>query len=888
MPEDKGNRHTSPEGGHQLTASHRRRAVGSPRPLAPVRDFYGRERELATVATLLLDGTRLITLVGPGGIGKTCLANEAVRKYQKSRRVPVYWVRLARLARNSDVHVVEEEFARAVVDAGCSGRSAWDALVETLSDPAGGRAGQAILVVDNCEHVLAAAGQVINDLLVAVPGLTVLATSREPISWSDERVLEVPPLAQAQALALFRRRAELAGHLIATHEQIQHATSICTRVHNNPLYIRLAAARLHRQPLSMLLGELTGESGDRRLRWSDGPRFGTEERHRRIADVIAWSYNLCTAKERLLFERLAVFAAGNDTQSEDAVGAELESGGAGREAIEAVCADEHADRGPEVLTRAEIGELLERLADQSLVLRHRTRTAVRYSLVESFRVFATERIRERASRSAPDEWARLVARHRRYYRDKIVAAQAEWFGPAEQELLRWAQTARTDLRCAIDESLHTPEAAAEGLQIAIGIVTLRLPMLNGSLGEARTMIERTAAHTRPGSALHIEAKALMAWLSLMCGGYQDAERLLDECVALCLPDPAACADWRACPERDHGLPARVEFVRGAELFLVQHDPRALLVLRRAREKFTAAGDLSGAATSEQAEALAAGMLGTPEQALETANAYLERASRAGARWATSWAQCILALALTKYGDPHEALAMGSKALHGHLAIGDRWGALMGVRIRMSALARLIEDARTGGGSARSRQLTEWATDIARLFGGAAEQHKRIPAMQGNLDPFAASTEAAAAAARTVLGERAFALAAHEGAALRPELDEVTKLAVGDLPLDRSSTRLRTQHHAVAQWHGLTAAEQQVAVLAAAGWTNTAIAARRGSSTKTVDAQMASIFDKLLINSRGHIAELVPVEMRPKVAEESNRRPRRADRARRARYARTAR
>jgi predicted ATPase len=198
---------------------------------AATSDFVGRERELEKIATLLLDSARLITLIGVGGIGKTRLATEAVHRYQKARRVPVYWVRLARLSKGSDATAIEDEVAQAIVDADFSGRSAWAALVDTLTrSDAVGRTLQTVLVMDNCEHVLDGTGRLIAELLEEVPGLTVLATSRETIGWVDEQLLPVGSLPQEQALTLFRKRAELTGHAVA-EDQLALADSICRHLH---------------------------------------------------------------------------------------------------------------------------------------------------------------------------------------------------------------------------------------------------------------------------------------------------------------------------------------------------------------------------------------------------------------------------------------------------------------------------------------------------------------------------------------------------------------------------------------------------------------------------------------------------------------------------------
>ncbi|WP_280484926.1 helix-turn-helix domain-containing protein [Nocardia cyriacigeorgica] len=125
---------------------------------------------------------------------------------------------------------------------------------------------------------------------------------------------------------------------------------------------------------------------------------------------------------------------------------------------------------------------------------------------------------------------------------------------------------------------------------------------------------------------------------------------------------------------------------------------------------------------------------------------------------------------------------------------------------------------------------------------------------------------------SALGEAAFTAAEREGAMLRPELDEVARLALGTLSLDALPVRHPVRRQRPTRWQELSAAEQDVATLAAAGWTNTAIAARRGSSFKTVDAQMAAIFQKLTIGSRDDIIALVPAEHRATVAEEAARRP----------------
>ncbi len=815
----------------------------------------------------LLGNTRLVTLIGAGGIGKTRLATEAVQHFQRARRVPVHWVRLAVLAPGAEATAVEEQVAGSVIEADFSGRSAWDAVLDTLRRRDGaGRDVQTILVMDNCEHVLDGAGAVIAGLLDAVPGLTVLATSREAIGWVDEQLVPVPALSREQALALFRARADLVGHTLA-EEETDLAAAICRHVHNHPLYIRLAAARLSRQPLPMILRDLSGEAGDRRLQWRNGPRVGADVRHQGIRDVIAWSYDLCRDKERLLFDRLSVFAAGYDMGSDnpDAAGQDV---GAELEAIEAVCADDEPVREGG-LAPAEIEDLLVRLVDQSLVSIHLTETTVRYSMAETIRLFAQQRLRDHGA-----EADRLARRHRRYYRDKVAAARAGWFGPDEQALLDWARAAWDNLLVAMESSIATPGEAAVGLEIAAGLIALRIPFLTGSLREPRRWAERALVATRDLDpepvSLQVGAMSLIAWISMCQGMHQDAERMLDECVARCVPGDADRLRWRAEPEVDLGLPGAVEFARGAELMLIRCDTRAINVLARARARFAAEGDEGGAAMSEMFEALATAFFGTAEQALETCRSHLGNAERSGARWAICWAKLAWVIASSKHGDMDEALAVGRATLSDQLAMRDRWGAVWAVHMLAWTLARMvgaIGDEPFAAATARAR-------DIARLLGGGTTLREELGVDITHLGPFATETEFAADTARRVLGDDAFAEAEREGAMLRPESGEVAQLALGNLSMDRLPVEHPVRRSRPSPWQQLSEAEQEVAVLAAAGWTNTAIAARRGSSFKTVDAQMAAVLHKLMIDSRAAIRSLVPTDRQAQVSAEAARRPQR--------------
>ncbi|WP_063002289.1 ATP-binding protein [Nocardia mikamii] len=797
-------------------------------------EFIGRHRELDHLATALLARRRLITVVGPGGIGKTRLVAEAVDRFRRATEDPVPWVRLARLPKGADATVVADEIVRSVVGHDFSGRASWEALIETLTD---GSVPQPLVVIDNCEHVLAGAGAAIAALLDAVPTVTVVATSRGRIGWVDEQVLRVPPLADHQAIELFCRRAELTGTPVADTETVR---SICRHLNNQPLHIRLAAARLFRQPLRAIARDLTGEQSDRRLMWSADPQFGAEERHRAIGDVIAWSFDLCGDGERLLLERMSVFAPGGEQGNSDV---DVVESGADLDAVRTICGG--PDGAGLDLPPEQIEGLLERLADQSLVSVHLSGDRARYSLLESIRVFAQQRVAVRDG----CEPQRLAARHRRYYRDRVCAARTEWFSHRERELLDWASASWDDLLSAVEGSMVTPGEAVVGLEIVHGMIALRVPFFRGSLRDARCWAKQAVEATRDAepeaSRLRLATRAAVAWLCLCQGRPDDASRILRECAAACLADEDAQRAWLADPVPDRAMPGAVEFAAGCHLMLTHADVRALVVLARARDKFTAAGDFGNAAMSELFEALTAAFLGNRDQARTITRRHLDNTARAQGEWATSWAEIAWIIAETKYGDGQRAIARARSTLARQISMRDAWGAVWTVHALIWALSRAL----TPGSD-----VSATAADTAKLVGAAEALRRRLGVEIAHLRPFATETAHAIERIRKALGPNRFEALRQEGTTLRPPMAHVARLARGEVSPEG---RRASSGGAARSWDHLTRAEQEVAILAAAGWTNAAIATRRGSSRRTVDAHIAAVLRKLMIDSREEIAALIP-------------------------------
>ncbi|MBO0878820.1 MAG: hypothetical protein J2P17_00185 [Mycobacterium sp.] len=816
----------------------------------PTHAFVGRDDDMGKISDLLdQPAIRILTLTGPGGIGKTRLATESVRRWAQVSGARIFWARLGGLDRDAQLDDLERQTASEVIDADFSGRSAWEALVDTLAhiDEAADTDRQ-LLVLDTCEHVLLIARQLIVRLLESVPALTIMTTSRGPLGIVDEYLLGVPPLSNEHALTLFGELAESLGRPLRDEEQTRIAGEICQHVHNHPRFIQVAASRLLSHPLQGIRDDLTGRSDDKRLQWSSDAREGVDPRHRGVTDVMAWSRDLCSESERLLFDRLAVFAPGHDARPtkstrDGEVGADLD-------AIEMICSGDTRTDGTDraVLTRCEIRDNLDRLCDQSMVTRHITTSAVRYSLTESDRLYAWACL-QRRSRAEAEETTR---RHLSYYRDRVSEARLRWYSPDEQDVLDWSKAAWDNIITAIETAITMPGNATVGLEICLGLIELRVPFLKSSMRDIRRWTQRcldaSAAESGAPVELQIAARAAMAWLAVRQGQSAETDRLIVECVDACIAQPDT-SDWRELGE-DLGFPPQLDLAWGTALFMDDRDPRAVEVLLRAGDKFERAGNGGAKMMAGMFAGLAAATLGSPRQARTIAAHCLDSAREAGAPWAISWAELSWGTALLKDGDPGQAADVLRGALKQQVAVGDQWGASWSVELLTWALAHQIS-----GHTEADKSL---ATEIAYLAGGVKKLRARLGINIASMGTFADESANAQAVARKTLGKN-FQSAKSEGEALRAETGEVYQVALGALPVEN-----RPPANGRPPWYSLTSIERDVAMMAAAGWTNNQIAVHRGKGKRTIDAQMNSILGKLLVRARTDIIDHIPPRLQYEV------------------------
>jgi len=466
-----------------------------PNPLTPL---IGRERDLADVVAVLRGGARLVTLTGPGGVGKTRLAIAAAAELAGAFADGARFVGLAPIADPAAV-VPAIAWALGVPDAG--GTPAVDRLAGVL------RERSLLLVLDNVEQVVAAAPAVAA-LLGSCPALAILATSRVPLRISGEHERAVAPLGLADerlaspeavgesaAGRLFVERARAVGFEIAlTPATAPVVAEICRRLDGLPLGIELAAARTKSLPPDALLARL-----DRRLPLLTGGARDLPARQRTMRDAIAWSHDLLTEAEQALFRRLSVFVGGFALDDAEAIvpGPEEPRIGAG-DVLDGVAA----------------------LVDASLV---RAEAGPRYRMLETVREFAVERL------AASGETDAVRDRHAARFLAFAERTRSALDGPGGPAALLAPESEHGNLRAALT---RLAEAGDGERLLRLAVALGRFWETRGYWDEGIAWLERALAAAPGASTAHVEATEYLGTIFSYRGDIARAEPLLRDALAL--------------------------------------------------------------------------------------------------------------------------------------------------------------------------------------------------------------------------------------------------------------------------------------------------------------------------------------------------------------------
>ncbi|WP_329119471.1 AfsR/SARP family transcriptional regulator [Streptomyces sp. NBC_01465] len=424
---------------------------------APLTPLIGRAQALTSVSQLLLSH-RLVTLTGPGGVGKTRLA-VAVAGESQADAFPdgVHLVEFAG-QRGDLAQLVSDSLG--LRDDTSAPRAPELALADAL------RERRALLVLDNCEHVVDAAADLAGLLLHSAPGIRVLATSQEPFGIAGEAVFLVEPLPERDAVRLFAERAGAAAPGFSLDSGNERSvTEIVRRLDGIPLALELAATRvraLGAQELAVRLGD--------RFRVLTSGRRGAPARQQTLRAVIDWSWELLSAPERIVLRRLAVHRDGCTLY-----------------AAEDVCAGDGVERDA-------VLDLVGRLVERSLVVMVEGAEGPRYRLLESVAAYATERLEEM------EDLDGVRARHLLHYLQLAESSAPQLHGSEQQLALRRLDLESANLRAALDEAVRRG-ASDDAVRLASALSWWWL--LRGRLHEARRALAATLAVSPPGSAPHV-------------------------------------------------------------------------------------------------------------------------------------------------------------------------------------------------------------------------------------------------------------------------------------------------------------------------------------------------------------------------------------------------
>ncbi|MFC6064774.1 ATP-binding protein [Streptomyces ochraceiscleroticus] len=666
-------------------------------------ELIGRRSELAQISRSI-GATRLVTLTGAGGVGKTRLALGAAAEAQPSFRDGAWWVELSPLRDDAMLaHTIAETLPLA--------DQTTRPMIEVVAEYLAGR--ELLLVLDTCEHLADECALVAEALLAAAPGLRILVTSRRPLGMDAERLLTVAPLpvpdgeatgnaaGGADAVALLAARAaEAVPGFTVTDANRSDLVRLCRRLDGLPLAIELAAARLR----EMSVAELTDRLEDRFavLGTTDEVVRGAEPPwHQALRTAIGWSHELCSPAERLAWARLSVFAGSFDA-----------------EAARRVCADERLPEGA-------IPGLLDALVDKSIVTWVPTGGGERYRMLDTIREYGAHWLRGLGEEDT------VHCRHRDYYQALADRAEAVWMGPEQIAWYERMVTEYANLRAALEFCLAEQDGHSA---LELGGTLWFFWTSCGFAKEGLHYLDRALAKD-PIPGPH-QGKALWAGghVAVILGDTETSLRL------------AAAFREAMAQEADESAGFVAAFLEGISYSLRGELTRAAEALDTAPRTRPGTGTYDPAWFSVKAtRGFVHVYLGQFADAVAVGNDLSAEGTRRGETWARAWGDYVLALAALGLGRTEEAAAHARTALDGKRRFRNGVGIAMAVDVLACATVA----------AGRAEQA-------ARLLGVADQTWHTLGIPQMGTPSLVAARQECEAQARRLIGDHAYQAAFHVG------------------------------------------------------------------------------------------------------------------------------
>ncbi|MDE2367727.1 MAG: protein kinase [Burkholderiales bacterium] len=637
--------------------------------------LIGREGPLAQLDDLLRQ-SRLVTLTGPGGSGKTRLALHQARR-QAARHADGAWVvELAALPAQADVALA---VAAALGVAESTGEAVESALARHLA------ARDGLLVLDNCEHLVAAAAALTARLLAACPRLQVLATSRQALGCPGEYTLGVPPLAAPESLRLFAERARA----VRPGFEIDAATApvvaqICARLDGIPLAIELAAARVR----SLAPAQIAARLDDAFKLLTSGHRT-LLPRQQTLRALIDWSWDLLDAGERLALARCSVFAGEFTLEAAEAVLADDGAAApAGLDPLDAVAA----------------------LVDKSLLVATERAGAVRYAMLQTIRQYAAEKL-------GADDAFGTRRRHAAYYTGFVVAARGRFDSPDHAQVMAAIALEHEQARAALDAA--TAERWFD-IALPLGVALANYWNLRGILADGVERVARLVAAVPPDGA---ETAALLrhgADLATRCGRNEQARAWLEQA----LPMARVAGETRIVGQLLNGL-GSLAYAEGRYKRAERHFAEYLAAA-------SAAGDRDGQIRAVNNLAIVLRRLGRPDEARRHFHGALASVHEMPNPRLVAYLKVNIGDLEEEDGRPAVARPYYEACLEVLAPLGETWGIAL-------ARAGLGKCALALGESAQARAQLEAALDLLQQLGErstiaeAQDQLARIARIEGQAD-----------------------------------------------------------------------------------------------------------------------------------------------------------